>query len=326
MYQLRSDRVLLARAAIEQEWSEYYFKFMTKHNKNLFDNSLISKNINISLQTILNHPEYEWNVDGIAQNPNMTWEFLKSYKAALNHDFAWNFRCHSMHYTNDYENNEDLREIGKPPRPNIAFRDDYSIDDVLDKKGSCAYMMSSINLFPQDLIDHPEINWNYRLFAVKNPNMTAAYFKKFIELGLIHNWKGSLASYNIAYDIEDMVNTPELEWDYDGLSINPKLRFQFILDNPTIHGKEYLVHVDENDFIVEKAAFIDRRIREYLVVYKIKQWWLFVTNHPENIVCKRRLNSQFDQFKHEHAQFISKHGVKIETTSVVVDDVIEPPK
>lgn len=299
----RSERTSAFEKVIEQEWSEYYFKFMTSHDGSLFYvyPVNISRNINISLQTILNHPEYEWSLEGISINPNLTWEFVKTYKDGailLDDELLWEYRLHSLHYARDYENNEDMREIVDPPT-SMKMMPDYSIDDIMlivpisPGGSSIANMLRSKKIFPHHLMLHPEVEWNYTIFASTNPNMTVADFKHFIELGHIKSWRKSLASFNSAFDVEDIVKTPELEWDYEGVGVNSKLRFQFILDNHTINGKEYLSYVDENEFVVEKAAFLERRRREYLAAYRIQQWWWRVTSHPDNMVCKRRLERDY---------------------------------
>lgn len=298
----RSERTAAFEEKIPEEWSEYYFRFMTKYDGTLFyvNPVNISANINISLQTILNHPEYEWSLEGISKNPNLTWEFVKTYKDGVmlrNDDLIWDYRLHSLYYDHDYENNEDMREIVIPPS-RILKTPDYTVDEIITiwSKGESpiANLMRSTRLFPQDLLDHPEVEWQYRRFACVNPNMTISYFKKFIELGYITNWgSNSLATFNSAFSFEDIINTPELGWDYNDVGINKTLRFQFILDNPTINGKEYLDYVDDNEFVVEKAAFLERRRRDYLAAYKIQQWWWRVTSNPANPVCRRRLEREY---------------------------------
>lgn len=306
----RSERTSAFEASIEQEWSEYYFQFMTRNDGTLFylNPVNISGNINISLQTILNHPEYEWSLEGISKNPNLTWTFFKSYKDGvmlLDAELLWDYRLHSRHYARDYENNEDLREIGNPPLVCINTTAVCSIDEIIATATAgrnIDNLLCSKCIFPRHLLEHPEINWNYTRFAYTNPNITVVNFKQFIELGYITNWRKSLASFNSAFDFKDIVDTPELDWDYAGVSTNNKLRFQFMLDNPTINGNEYLdYYVDENEFVAEKAAFLERRRRDYLAAYRIQQWWWRVTSHPANPVCRRRL-------EREYAEYVSSHS------------------
>lgn len=298
----RSERTSAFEASIEQKWSEYYFQFMTNYDGLLFYVSPvnISANINISIQTILNHPEYEWNLEGLSKNPNLTWDFVKTYKDGVmlrDDELLWDYRLHSRHYVDDYENNEDMREIANPPMSDTKTPD-YTIDEIIaiSSKGtpSIANLLRSKRLFPQDLLDHPEVEWPYRRFACINPNMTISYFKKFLELGYIKNrGPNSLATFNSAFNFEDIIKTPELGWDFNEVGINNTLRFQFILDNRKINGKEYLDYVDENEFVVEKAAFLERKQREYLAAYRVQQWWWRVTSNPANLVCQHRLEREY---------------------------------
>lgn len=297
----RSERTTAFEETIAQEWSEHYFKFMTTHDATLFymDPVYFSANPNISLETIFNHPEYEWDIQGISKNPNLTWDFIKSYKDGIlltDQKYMWYYRTYSLHYAIDYENNEELRNIGDEP---LTERREYSLNEILStpKTTSMTCFSRCKCLLPQYLIDNPEYKWNYMQYAVGNPNMTVTYLKEFIKRGYVKMTRISLISNNPAFVFEDIVNTPEINWDYSALGSNSTLRFQFILDNPTINGESYLDCVDYNDFRCEKQAFLERRRREYMSAYKIQQWWWCVTSNPVNVVCQRRLESDYERYE-----------------------------
>jgi hypothetical protein len=102
---------------------------------------------------------------------------------------------------------------------------------------------------------------------------------------------------NSAFTYEDIIANPDIPWEYEHFGENASLTFDFILENPTIcDGVEYLGNVSVNKFDAEKAAYLERRRREYMAAYQIQQWWLRTTSDPRNVVCIRRLERDFAKF------------------------------
>ncbi len=304
MHTPRQLRTAAFEANLEQEWSEYYFDFMTGNDGWLFclDPEEFSANPNNSLQTIKNHPEYEWSNVGILENPNLTWDFLKTLGLSGNRDALIMFRMSSKNYKKDYELNADLREIGPPPRP--AVNDDITIEeyiDVIDNRTMWTTQNNvniSKNIFPRHLQENPQVNWHYVAYATLNPNMTIDYLRELYDIEL--NCERSLVYYpitNSVFTYEDIMENPDIPWEYENFGENASLTFDFMLENPTIcDGVEYLGNVSVNKFTAEKAAFLERRRREYMAAYKIQQWWLRTTSDPGNVVCQRRLERDFAKF------------------------------
>jgi hypothetical protein len=296
----RQTRTAEFEAEIAQEWSEYYYDFMTTHDGGLFilDPETFSSNPNISLKTIENHPEYEWQVEGILKNPHLTWDFLKGFKDGR---FAHEkyvlsmFRMNSTHYTRDYVRNADLREIGPDPRE--REKNDVTIEEINDEKLLENDAFWSKNIFPHHIRENPEIQWHYTAYAACNPNMTIDYLRELYDTNKLSRKRRSILFSpitNSVFTYDDIMENSDIPWNYKDFGENGTLKFDFILENHTIcNGVDYLENVCVNDFRVEKEAFLERRRREYLAAYKIQQWWWCVTSHPANVVCRRRLERDY---------------------------------
>jgi hypothetical protein len=49
------------------------------------------------------------------------------------------------------------------------------------------------------------------------------------------------------------------------------------------------------EYSYEKKCFEERKHREHMAAYRIQQWWIKVTGHPQNPVCIRRLEREYDE-------------------------------
>lgn len=305
----RQQRTAGFEAEIEQEWSEYYFNFMTENDGKLFylDPEQFSANPNISLETITNHPEYEWSIHGILNNPNLTWEFLKSFKDGIyvnDKEAVYMFRNSSRHYARDYALNDDLREIGEEPirqlYENITIEKYLSLVDSRCIAILQCDLNASTNIFPHHLRENPEIGWHYIAYASINPNMTIECLREMYDTRLLSGKFRSILyspSTNKVFTYKDIIDNPDIPWNYKDFGENGSLTFDFIKKNITIcNGIDYLENVSINNFDVEKATFLERRRRQYMASYQIQQWWFKVTSHPENVVCRRRLERVFHEF------------------------------
>ena len=298
----RQERTTAFEALIAQEWSEYYYDFMTTHDGGLFilDTDIFSANENISLKTIENHPEYDWSNEGVFMNPNLTWDFLKTFKSGRFADerHALNaFRLNSTHYARDYAKNADLREVGLKPREREPF-EHIKFEECIDNYVSMHNAPWSKHILPHHVRLNPQYDWHYTAYATCNPNMTIDFLRELYDTNKLSKYRPSLIYSpitNSVFTYDDIMDNPDIPWNYKDFGENGTLTFDFILNNPTIcDGVDYLENVSSNEFHVEKAAFLEERRREYLAAYKIQQWWLKETSRPENAVCQRRLERDYD--------------------------------
>jgi len=294
----RSERTAAFEEAIEQEWSEYYFKFMTRNDGHLFDLDQVgfTSNPNITLKTIENHPEYEWSHEGIMSNPNLTWTFLKSFKNGMfadNEECLMLYRKNSLHYNHDYDEHADLREKGMGIKNMKKLERNFNKTDYLENYDVYLDSNTSPYMLPKYFkeFDLP-LNAGY---IARNPNVTIEFLN---ELVLDNKFNYNSIIYNPAqngvFTYTDILNNPQIPWRYEDFGINSSLRFNFIENNETIaSGHAYLDLVSYNKFTVEKTAFLERRRCDYLAAYRIQQWWWRVTSNPANPVCRRRLEHDY---------------------------------
>lgn len=297
----RQLRTAAFEADIAQEWSEYYFDFMTTHDGGLFflEPDAFSANVNISLKTIENHPEYEWHVEGVLKNPHLTWDFLKAFKdgrfAHEKHSLSM-FCMNSTHYAMDYATNAYLREVGPEPRERELF-ESIKIEDCSDDF-LIYYAPWSKHILPHHVLENPEYDWHYTAYATCNPNMTIDFLRELYDINKLNKYRPSVIFSpitNSVFTYDDIMENWDIPWDYKDFGENGTLTFDFIQENPTIcDGVEYLENVCVNEFHVEKAAFLEGRRREYMAAYQIQQWWLKETSNPKNVVCMRRLDRDYD--------------------------------
>ena len=294
----RSERTAAFEAEIAQEWSEYYFQFMTKNDGGRFylDQVLFSANINITMKTIKNHPEYEWSFEGILSNGNLTWEFMKTLKngeLADDDECLMLYRMNSIHYNEDYVKHADLREKGMGIKEINKLQRNFKLEDLTnyDLYVDTCY---SDYVHQHHLLKYPNYDWHYTRYCSCSPNMTIEFFQELVNKKVCLNSTLYNAAQNAVFTYTDIKNNPQLPWKYQDFGMNGSLRFDFIINNPTIFdGCQYLNDICLNVFSVEKAAFLERRRREYMAAYRIQQWWLRVTSHPANVVCQRRLERDY---------------------------------
>ena len=147
----------------------------------------------------------------------------------------------------------------------LNHRDDYYQFDLFQRTGD-------VNL---SIIEkYPYITWNCNELA-SNPSNTVETFEKYKYM--FDGWNIITVAFNLTFDylIEHKDAFIEfIEQDTDNIIMVAQL-FQ----------KEYPY---------EKKCFTERKQREYMAAYRIQQWWLKVTSHPDNVVCQRRLEREYD--------------------------------
>ena len=77
-----------------------------------------------------------------------------------------------------------------------------------------------------------------------------------------------------------------------GISSNPNITMEMIKENPDKPWNWYWI--SSNKFIKEKDDFIERKCREYMAVYKIKEYWKECYYSPYTRIGKRRLRRSYD--------------------------------
>ena len=119
---------------------------------------------------------------------------------------------------------------------------------------------------------YPYISWNLNYLATNLTN-TVEHFKK----------------YGVDINVGDVLRCAH-NMTFEYLISKKEVIKNFRGDFSCL--KKYLLN---QEYVYEKKMFEERKKREHMASYKIQQWWLQVTSHPNNPVCKRRLERDYEE-------------------------------
>jgi hypothetical protein len=183
------------------DWSLYYFDFIKNYldenihkKKHLFN---LSKNENVTENTILNNLHIKWNINGLCQNPNLSVYFIKDIIEKEK------IECTEREY-DDYKNNlsrnpnfkleyfdlDDFKNIKKDTfslNPNVKWEDiektvDFNINNRIyiqplnEFPWNFEYLSSNQNITLENIISTQYFLWNNEEI-IKNPIFTINDFQ-----------------------------------------------------------------------------------------------------------------------------------------------------
>lgn len=93
-------------------------------------------------------------------------------------------------------------------------------------------LSTNTSITARDVLDHPEIRWNLDHLAM-NPNMSVCDIIT-ISRTMQRPINMFYLSQNRSISINDVLNNPELDWDFEMLSGNPAIKFRDVLNNSTL--------------------------------------------------------------------------------------------
>lgn len=271
--------------------------FIKKYiNKNL-DWCNISKNKNITLDDIDNNLDLPWNWCSIQFNPNITINFIKKHN-----DKHWNITAMTYLKFNRLNYSIDFQQLCKPPQEvdipgNFAYFYDFNeIKEYLHEKWNWNWniISSHKNIKLNDIENNMEYPWVWKYVSL-NPNLTLKFIKKYPYKSW--NWNFISKELNITYEEFEEPGNMYLFWNFELLSVNPHITFKFI--------KKYYKHYKykfnnnnllKNPFIYQKQLFITQKYKEYMAIYKIKQWWLHkILYNPRHTIGINYFKRKFKQ-------------------------------
>ena len=89
-------------------------------------------------------------------------------------------------------------------------------------------------------------------------------------------------------------NENNVNWNWSVLSYNPTVTMKIVEAHP---DKPWSwVGLSSNKFTKEKSLFMERKLREHLVAFKIQTYWRRANYNPGYELCKRRLMKECDMF------------------------------
>jgi hypothetical protein len=126
--------------------------------------------------------------------------------------------------------------------------------------------------------------------------MNTCIKKEIIQNNLDKNWSWIWLSKNPNITMEIVEAHPDKPWNWSwrGLSRNPNITMEFVEAYP---DKPWSWHgLSSNKFTKEKSLFMERKLREHLVAFKIQTYWRRANYNPGYELCKRRLMRECDLF------------------------------
>ena len=171
----------------------------TLHIKPFFYTAL-TKNPNIILKDVLNHPEINWRYDLLSENPNITIQ-----DALDNPEISWN-------YSNFSDN------------PKITIDDIIKYKDIINWNWRRVSCHENINMI--DVFEHPEIPWDYVMLS-NNRNITIEYVIRYKNL---INWDYDALILAPNITISDIMESRDIiSWNLDEISGNLHITMDDIL-------------------------------------------------------------------------------------------------
>jgi hypothetical protein len=246
--------------------------------------------INVSLEDIRKHEVY-WlqNINWAAYvqyNKSMTREIVHEYfedicyKLQQHRQYKSGFMQHLTFEMYMYYIGETGRVHTKESLDKVLLNENTyeTLNRLLNADSHHAY---SFRLFQANgdvnlsiVEKYPYIKWNLDYLATNQTN-TVELFKKYEKHIVDRNVIQCAGNMTFEYLISRKEGIKKCKDDF-GFGLHPK----------------YLLNAE---YVYEKMLFEERKKREHVAAYTIQQWWLQVTSHPDNPVCKRRLEREYEE-------------------------------
>jgi hypothetical protein len=224
---------------IEYKWSKYWLKKMLANAdpENILKNNdddtyinwyKISKSSNIYWSFIEKHLNYPWDALGLSLNKNITWNNIIN-----NPQIHWVYEV-----------------LGK--NPNITL-------DIILKNPQFNWNMTNISTNPNITLDMIKKydNYDWQHYFSQNPNVKMSDVIEnikwyFFDLGYNQgitwddfNIEDFSSNPNLTLDI--VLNNPDIDWDYNNISMNSNISWEIIQNNQHIFDEHcVLINLNPN--------------------------------------------------------------------------------
>lgn len=224
---------------IEYEWSKYWLKKMLRNAdpeyilRNNDDDShinwyKISKSSNIYWSFIERHMDYPWDALGLSLNKNITWNNIVN-----------NPQIHWFYEVLGKNPNITLDIILKNPQFNWIMSNAATNPNItlqMIKKYNYDwkhYFSQNPNVKMNDVIENMyNLKWCFNDLA-SNKGITWTDFNDYIEY---FNLEDFSSNPNVTLDI--VLDNPDIEWDYDKISMNSNITWEMIQSNIHIFDED----------------------------------------------------------------------------------------
>src|SRR5207253_176595 len=157
------------------------------------DWSRISTHRNITLQMILKHPKLNWDWDRLSLNPNITVKMIKEHEL-------------EFHRMKDFDDSQTVTEMIEHYSylKNFWYRLSYHPNLTIEILSTHSHSLDLLNV-------------------CSNPNITIDMISRQFE-----HWHW-YCSYSSNLTMEKILHHPNKKWNWDCISIHPKLSLEVIL-------------------------------------------------------------------------------------------------
>lgn len=209
-------------------------------------------------------------IDALSKRVDLTWDIIQKYE-----DVEWPIEALSRLAPLDYIEQH-------PDKPwnyyKISDRQDLTIDFIKIFKDKLDWECISANVDFQDVLDNPELSWNYQALSYNN---------KIKSDDILENphYEWDYSNLSSIIDVNFVYANPDLPWDYSSLS--DRINLDFIRQNPDKSWNYGILSRNPNltiDFILE---------------HRSKLWWWLALYQNTNI----DLNDLITHNLHTHNTF-----------------------
>jgi len=259
----------------------------------------------MTMEYMESHPEYPWQYSYIHSLKSLSIDFIKQHETEA--DF-WNYLQFHPNYT--------LREflINFPDRvfePDLTYRTGMTVEEALSIDSNILEVLAKTTRIETNICElvsaNPDLKWDWVDISL-NPHLTVPFMRKH-QKQIKWNFLTNVIPKSV------IRSNPRLPWDYSMYCYRNDLSRSELFEhmssynsfsfgsNSLIRFNDYknttlinwdINSVSENRFDAEKEAFYVRKYNEYLVTYRIQQYYSLVVSSPEYAICRKRVSADYD--------------------------------
>ena len=147
---------------------------------------------------------------------------------------------------------------------------------------------SNPNITMEFIEKYPDKPWDWYVIS-HNPNITIEFIEKYPA----KPWDWSSISRNPNITINFLEKNFDKPWDWSSISSNPNITMEFIEKYPDKPWSWYWI--SRNPFNYEKGLFIEKRMKEYLMSYRIQQYYWKGICNPHCQIGYNKVNRDYDK-------------------------------
>lgn len=251
-----------------------YEKFKSTPKKlQKYDWDMLSNDERITFIDVLNNSDKPWSWYDISRHKNITFKNISEHPKL---PWRWN----AVFYNPNIKIEHIFNNLDLPwDWNNISYT--IKINSIPNTKDK-----NIINI--ESIMKRFSLNWTELSY---NKNITF----DFVLANLDKPWKWDSLSRNPIVTMENILEHRELPWNWKYVSSNPSISMDDITNHPEIPWD--WSEISDNDFQIAKERFINNKYKEYMMSYRIQQYWNKAITTPSNIICIKRLLRAYNKYQ-----------------------------